>query len=244
MRLRFITQAGTDREIAADAEVVLHVDPGVDRRVGDRRIADPPGEVARLPGLECGEAVERVGAEVVRVERRVPRSAVDEDARAQRVSPAHVVEIRGERERRRAPLARHLRAAGGECIEHLNGRRVDHRRLIVVRVKDAQPRVREHPALERAGVLDAKVAQRVGRVVRAIELVERADAEILGRGVLLAEPDAEQLILRQRVVEPSRRVEHVARRAEVERLRDRAGRPDDVQIRCRVEGLILEHERK
>jgi hypothetical protein len=70
-------------------------------------------------------------------------------------------------------------------------------------VQDVQPRVAEHAALERAGVLDAKVAHRVGRVVGAIELVERADAKILGRGVLLAETDAEQLVFRQRVVEPS-----------------------------------------
>jgi hypothetical protein len=171
------------RTALADAEIVLQVEAGIDHRIRDRRIANPPREVARQARRVRRQAVEREGAEVVRVEVRVPRPAVDDDAPAERVVSADVIEIRRERHRCGVSLAGHLRAARRERVEHLNRRRFERRGLIAVRASDAQARVHEHPPLERPAVQDANVRGAVRRVVRALQLVVRADAEVIDRVV-------------------------------------------------------------
>jgi len=141
-------------------------------------------------------------------------------------------------------FAGHLCATRGECVQHLNRRRLEGRGLIAARVRDAQARIGEHPALKRTGVLNAEVRRGVRGVIRTLGLVVRADAQVVCRVVQLIERQANRLIFRQRVVEQSLDVEVVSRRPEVERLCYRAGGLDDVEIGSRVRRVALQRERE
>src|SRR6185503_15665929 len=97
--LDLVAQARTERQIPSQANVVLQVQPALKIAIGDVRVAQAAGVVAGTL-LEKGlEAVERVGAEIVRRGIGSVPAAIERDARAQRVQPAHVIQIGAEIER-------------------------------------------------------------------------------------------------------------------------------------------------
>ena len=120
MGLQLVAQAWAEREVLADADVVLHVDARLDVLVVDVRIAVAPGIAARRPRVEVLEALERIGAEVVRRVVGVVDAAVDLEAGADRVNSANVVEVRLEIDRLPARAAGQLLAAGVELVQYLD----------------------------------------------------------------------------------------------------------------------------
>ena len=98
MRLRLVASAGADGEVPPDLDVVLQVDRRLHRLVADPRVADAARVAARPARLEGVEALERVGAQIVRRVVGADAAAIDEDARAQRMDAADVVEVGAEGE--------------------------------------------------------------------------------------------------------------------------------------------------
>jgi hypothetical protein len=96
--LRLVTSAGADGEISPDLDVVLHVDRSLHRLIANQRLADAAGIAARPARVVGGEALERVGTQIVRRVVGADGAAIDEDARAQRMDAADVVEVGAEGE--------------------------------------------------------------------------------------------------------------------------------------------------
>src|SRR5690349_9861836 len=65
VRLRLVADAGAEREVLADADVVLEIPAGLKVVVADVRVAHPLRVAARRAREERVEALEGVGAEIV-----------------------------------------------------------------------------------------------------------------------------------------------------------------------------------
>src|SRR5438552_5524153 len=127
MRLDLVTQSWTERQAFLYAEVVLDVRGGLQAPIRDVRIADAANVAARRAGDEVVEALERIGAEIVRRLVRAQAQGVELHAGANRVLAAHVIEVRRDGRRRRAPRAGQLLAARRKGIEHANRGRLQDR---------------------------------------------------------------------------------------------------------------------
>jgi hypothetical protein len=95
VRHPFDAQAGAEREAAAEPDVVLHVRAALHIEVRDVRVADPPRVAPWRAGLVGLEAFEGVGPEVVQALVGAVPLRNEQDAGADRMNAAHVVEIRG-----------------------------------------------------------------------------------------------------------------------------------------------------
>ncbi len=201
MRLQFVTETRTERQVLADADVVLDVDAAEQRAVAQPGVADAPRVAARRAGEKVVDRFERVGAEIVRGLVRVVPCAVEIHAGAKRVDAADVVEVRHHVQRTRAASAALLRAAAGLGVDDLDRRQFDRRLPAAALVVVLEPRVDEEAAADRSDLLDADGRPGLVGRIRALELVELSDAEVVVRELLGVEAHAQRLVLRQRVVE-------------------------------------------
>ena len=242
MGLRLVAQAGGQRQPLAHADVVLDVERPLQVEVVDVRIADPPRVAARPPGLERGQALERVGAEIVRRVVRVERSGVEPHAAADRVDAAHVIEIRREVDRPGAAAAGDLRAAAGERVVDPDGHAVDRRARRRVAPRILEPRVDEGAAAERSDFLNPERVVVLVAVVGAIDLVVAADAEVVLRRVVLVVVDAQRLVLGDGVVEHRVDVLVGARLPQRHRLGDQPAGRLHVEIRRVERGRTVQRD--
>src|SRR6185436_20419964 len=93
MRLHFVADARTEREVLAQTDVVLDVKGRLHVVVVDRRIAKTPRVIQRSSRFERCWTVEQKRAEVIRFVVGKIRTAVDADAGSDGLDSAHVIEI-------------------------------------------------------------------------------------------------------------------------------------------------------
>ena len=211
VRLHFVAQAGTERQVRAQPHVVLHVDAALEMRIDDQRIADALREVAG-PAVQERLAVGKgEGAEIVRGAVGAVVAAFELDAGAHGVDAAHVVQVRRQLDVLLVDAAGDLRAAARDAVEHADGLRFELRRGFAAIQAQLQAGVQEHVRPDRPRLLHPHLVAAVLVRIRALGEVESADAEIAARRVVLRVADAQHVTLAQVVVEHAVRVPAVVR---------------------------------
>ena len=200
MGLELVAQAGAERKPRPHADVVLDVQRTLQVEVVDVRVSDAARVAQRAARLERLQAFERVGAQVVgEVVGRHP-GRIGHDPHAHGVDAAHVVQVRCQVHAARAASAGHLLPATRERVVDADRLSLHGRRGHRIVPADEEACVHEEPAAQRAGFLETELVVPVLGSEGALHEVVGADALVPKLVRVAVEPDAQHLVLGERIV--------------------------------------------
>ena len=216
VRLHLVTNADAERELVVQTDVVGPVEAKVvevERRVHESEALRERSRLSEPVGLERAEGERACGVTAVEV---LVLAAIEEEPDAHLLLASDVeIQVLGQLECPRRPLARHSGAALGEGVDHDDGRRARHRLPDAVLRVDLQPHLVKHALADDALCLCTQLVVAAFVVERPLWKIEAADAAVLGLALPAAVLETQRLVVGQRVLETHRRIRRVGRATDV-----------------------------